>query len=157
MPTKKTLGFKTWREERRRVNSEPGSRIHEVLSGKYDKEGRLVLEKVGEEDVYDRIQSYAEMTDINNIMKRYQQGEEDVLERTQGIYMDATSLPENMADLLNKLNHAEDEFEKLPPEIKNKYGDDFAQFICQFQIEDLMVEPETAVEKVVESEEKSDE
>lgn len=141
MSTKKTdLGFKTWRESSERVYSNSGDPIRIVYSGKLDVDGTLVLEKVGEENIYDYIQSFAESVDINNILKRYQNGEDGVLERVQGFYFDTTQLPKTMSDLLNKINFAESEFEKLPVEFKEKYGNDFEQFLCTFDWSDLVKE-----------------
>lgn len=153
---KKDLGFKTWREEPERVYSNVGDSTHILYSGKYDDEGRIVLEEVGKEDLYQYIQSFAEMTDINNIIKRYENGDTDVLSRVQGFYFDCTQLPKNMPELLNKFNEAERGFSEMPPEFRAKYGNDFAQFICNYDPMDFMqLTPEEiqhSVEKEVENE-----
>lgn len=128
----KGFKFVNWRYSKPGDNSIAGSRYKTEYSGKLDKDGVLVLEEVGKTDLYEYIQSFAESCDINSILKRYQNGETDVLSRVQGFYVDATNLPDNMSEVLNKLNFAEAEFNKMPTEFKEKYGNDFARFICTF-------------------------
>lgn len=124
--------FTAWRVNPERVSSNPGDRYKPTYSSYFDDDGRLCLEKVGQTDLYEEIQSYAESVDINTILARYAAGDTDALQRAQGFYFDATEVPKNTADLLNKLMKAEDEFNKMPVEFKQMYGNDFAQFICQF-------------------------
>lgn len=147
------LKFKTWREDVKRVNCSSGDPVRITYSGKYDDDGCLVVEEVGKENIYELIQSYAESVDINNILMRFQQGDTTALEKAQGFYADATAVPKNMADLLNKLNRAEAGFEKLPADFKEKYGNDFARFICSFDpsdFEEVLDNPQS-VEKTVET------
>lgn len=145
--------FKTWREDVKHVYSESGDPIKITYSGKYDDDGCLVIEEVGKDNIYEYIQSFAESVDINNIIKRFQAGDVSALEKVQGFYFDATSVPKNMADMLNKLNRAESEFEKLPASFKEKYGNDFARFICTFDpsvLTEIVNNPQS-VENVVET------
>lgn len=128
----KGFKFQPWRFTRFDSPTDPGSKVKKTYSGRYDKDGVLVLDYTGDVNVYDEIQSYAEQCDINNIMRRYMAGDSDVLSKVQGFYFDCTSLPDNMPELLNKFNYAQEEFEKLPADFKELYGNDFAQFICQF-------------------------
>lgn len=128
----KGFKFMNWRYAKPGESSISGCRYKTEYSGKLDENGVLVLEEVGKKDVYQYIQSFAESCDINSIMKRYEAGDTDVLERVQGFYFDASDLPDNMPEVLNKLNYAEAEFNKMPSEFKEKYGNDFARFICTF-------------------------
>lgn len=162
MATKKEVSkfkFSTWRESEPFAGSYTGSPEKPEYMPFYDDEGYLKIKEVGKVNVYDRIQSFASECDINMILKRYQMGDTQALSKAQGIYIDATNTPENMADLLNKLNKAEADFEKLPPEFKQKYGNDFVQFICTFDPRDLIakVQENNLVEKPVEKEVKTDE
>lgn len=128
----KGFTFKPWRFSKFDSPTNPGSRIKKVYSGRYDKEGNIVLDEVGEENIYETIQSFAAETDINNIMRRYMAGDVDVLSRVQGFYFDASELPDNVPEMLNKLNYAEEEFSKLPIEFKEQYGNDFVKFLSTF-------------------------
>lgn len=128
----KGFKFTSWRYSKFDSPTDPGSPIKKTYSGRYDKNGVLVLDYTGDVNIYDEIQSYAAECDINNIMNRYMAGDTDVLSRVQGFYFDCTQLPDNMPDLLNKFNYAQEQFENLPADFKEQYGNDFAQFICTF-------------------------
>lgn len=147
------LNFKTWREDHPRVYTCSGSPVKVTYSGRYDDDGNLVLDEVGKDNVYETIQSYAESVDINNVIRRFTAGDTSALEQVQGIYMDATKTPKNMADLLNKINIARDKFDKLSPDVKELYGNDFARFICTFDPLDLqsLTDIPQSVEKPVQT------
>ena len=51
-----------------RVSANPGSPVKVLYSGKYDANGRVVLEKKGEENLYDYIQSFRDSVDLNVIL-----------------------------------------------------------------------------------------
>lgn len=162
MATKKEVSkfkFGTWRESEPFKGSCTGNPEKPEYMPFYDDNGYLKIKEIGKENVYDRIQSFASECDINMIIKRYQMGDVQALSKAQGIYIDASNTPENMADLLNKLNKAEAEFDKLPIEFKQKYGNDFIQFICQFDPRDLIakVQENTLIDSQAVKEVKKDE
>lgn len=135
---KDDLGFMPWRKGRFRSPSECGDRMKVVFTAKREDDGTLSLVETGKEDLYDYIQSFAESCDINMIMRRYENGDTDILEKVQGFYFDTSQVPDNMAELLNKLNYAETQFEAMPASFKEKYGNDFGRFICTFDPSDFM-------------------
>ena len=155
MTDKVKFDFKPWRFKRfREPLSEVGSPIKEVFSSKLDSDGNIVLEKVGEENIYDYIQSFAESVDINSIMARYQNGDVDALNKVQGFFGDFTDVPDSWVDVLNTVNRGRENFERMPIEFKEKYGNDFARFVCTFDFNDLassVAEPNSApvIEKEV--------
>lgn len=132
------FNFSTWRESPKFGGSKSGSPKKVDYSSFVNEKGVLEIVPVGEIDMYAEIQSHAAECDINMIIKRYQMGDENALQKAQGFFIDATNVPENMADMLNKLNRAELEFNKLPVSIKQKYGNDFTKFICTFNPVDLV-------------------
>lgn len=157
----KGFKFVNWRYAKPGDPSVTGSRYKTEYSAKFDENGVLVLEEVGKTDLYEYIQSFAESCDINTIMARYNAGDTDVLQRVQGFYFDVADMPDNMPEILNKLNHAENEFNKMPADFKEKYGNDFARFICTFDPsqlselvagDDLFGVPADSVEKEVKDE-----
>lgn len=135
---KDDLGFQPWRKGRFRSPSESGDRMKVIFTAKREDDGTLSLHETGKEDLYEYIQSFAESCDINMIMRRYEQGDTDILQKVQGFYFDTTQVPDNMADLLNKLNYAESQFESMPASFKEKYGNDFGRFICTFDPGDFV-------------------
>lgn len=134
----KNFKFCNWRyAEPSKPDTCVGSRYKTEYSAKLDDNGVLTLQEVGQSDNYEYIQSFAQSVDINTIMSRYKSGDTSVLERVQGFYFDTSNLPDNMPELLNKLNYAESEFSKLPAEFKEQYGNDFTRFICTFDPDQL--------------------
>lgn len=115
---------------RYRCISNPGCRFHTLYSGHYDENGTVVLDEKGREDIYEYIQSFKDSCDINVLLKRYQNGEIDVLARVQGTYGDFTDMPKTYAELLNKLSDGKTLFDSLPLETRAKFGHNFSEFMA---------------------------
>lgn len=114
-----------------RMRTPVGDPIHTEYAGRYDENGILVLDKVGETNIYNEIQSHADSVDINTIIRRYESGEVDVLSRAQGLFMDVTTAPKTYAEMLNLLRRAEEVFDGLPADIRAQYDNSFEQFFAQ--------------------------
>lgn len=140
MTNKKPLfDFKPWRYDRfDSPISECGSQIKDVYSAKRDNVGNLVVDKVGEENVYDYIQSFAQSVDLDLIMQRYENGETDALNKVQGFFGDFSSVPDNWPAVLNLINQGKVNFERMPSDFKEKYGNDFERFVCTFDLRDFV-------------------
>ncbi len=123
--------FDTQYSPRERIAANPGNPIKTLYAGRYDANGRVVLEEKGTENLYDYIQSFADSVDINVILARFANGETDALSKAQGFYADVTDFPANMADALNRINQAEEMFKSLPLEVRQKFDCSFEQFLSQ--------------------------
>lgn len=153
------MEFKTQYDPHDRVPANAGSSVRTVYCGRYDANGRVVLEEKGTEDLYAYIQSFKDSVDINVILARFSNGDTEALSRAQGFYADVTDFPANMADALNRINQAEEMFKALPLETRQKFDCSFEQFLAQSGTEDWLskmgfetsvpVEPETPPEQVV--------
>ena len=144
---KKNMKFRTqFSEDRPSPKSNHGDRIHPVYGSNYDARGRLILEQTGEESIYDYIQSFKDSVDIHVILKRFQNGETDVLSKIQGVYGDFTQLPNDYASLLNTVNTGRSLFDSLAVDVRAKFGHDFNQFmsaLCDGSINDILKVPPT--------------
>lgn len=87
-----------------------------------DPQGCAYLEKVGETDTQDLIDSYRDETDINRIVRRYTAGDTSVLARVQGVYFDATGAPTNLTTAFETVNLAKDYFNQLPASVQREFG-----------------------------------
>lgn len=126
--------FKPWRLVKFDSPTNAGSRFKKKYSASYNKEGILELHETGIEDVYEYIQSFADEVDLNKILQQFRAtGDVSLLSRAQGFYMDASELPETWPDILNVVDNVKNEFEKMPPEFKENYGNDFAQFLANYK------------------------
>lgn len=130
--------FRTQYDGVRRVVSEPGNPIKQLYSGSYNDRGQVVLIEDGTENLYDFIQSFAESTDIHAILRRYQNGEIDVLEKVQGFYGDITQMPHTYAEALQRIADSEKVFMSLPVEVRAKFGHSFSEFLSASQDADFL-------------------
>lgn len=122
--------FKTQYDARDRIQSNPGSPIKQLYTGAYNERGQVELKEDGTENIYDFIQSFAESTDIHSILKRFENGEVDVLEKVQGFYGDVTDMPKTYAEALQRIADSEKVFMSLPVDVRAKFGHSFSEFLA---------------------------
>lgn len=132
------MKFKTQFDPHDRVHCNKGDPVKILYGAVYDDVGRMNLEEKGRENLYDYIQSFAESVDIHVLLKRFANGETDVLSRVQGAYGDFTQLPNTYAEMLNVVRRGEDFFNELPVETRAKFGHDFSQFIAAMDSPDFL-------------------
>lgn len=130
--------FYTQYDARDRIMSHPGNPIKQLYAGSYNERGQVELKEDGTEDLYAFIQSFAESTDIHSILKRYQNGEVDVLEKVQGFYGDITEMPHTYAEALQRIADSEKVFMSLPVEVRAKFGHSFSEFLAASQEADFL-------------------
>lgn len=130
--------FKTQYDARDRISSNPGNPIKQLFCGSYNELGQVELKEDGTEDLYAYIQSFAESTDIHSILKRYENGEVDVLEKVQGFYGDITEMPHTYAEALQRIADSEKVFMSLPVEVRAKFGHSFSEFLAASQEADFL-------------------
>lgn len=123
--------FKTMFGERKRVYVESGS--GETKEFKIEK-NKLV--KTGTKDLYSEIQSHKEECDIEQIISRVKLGDTSGL-REDGNYIDCTVFPKGLNKTREMIAKAEDEFNKLPIEIRNKFGNDFDNYMNAYGTEEF--------------------
>lgn len=132
------LKFNTQYDARDRIQSNPGNPIKQLFSGFYNERGQVELKADGTENIYDFIQSFAESTDIHAILKRFENGEVDVLEKVQGFYGDITEMPHTYAEALQRISDSEKVFMSLPVEVRAKFGHSFSEFLAASQDADFL-------------------
>lgn len=91
---------------------------------RYDERGHAYLEKVGEVNTYEKIQSYKDQCDIMSILSRYAAGDNSAL-AIPGYYIDTTKLPKTYTEYLNMMNEQREKFDRLPLEIRQKFEMNF--------------------------------
>ncbi|MBU5626552.1 hypothetical protein KQI82_06415 [Oscillibacter sp. MSJ-2] len=142
------MKFKTQFDPHDRVHCNEGVPVKILYGAVYDDVGRMNLEEKGRENLYDYIQSFAESVDIHVLLKRFANGETDVLSRVQGAYGDFTQFPTTYAEMLNVVQRGEDFFNELPVETRAKFGHDFSQFIAAMDSPDFLSRIGAAPEQV---------
>lgn len=132
------MTFPTQYSKRERVHAHLGSPVRTLYGGRYDANGRVVLEEKGKENLYDYIQSFRDSVDLNVILARFANGDTDALSKAQGFYADVTDFPKTMADALNRINECEEMFKSLPLDVRQKFDCSFEQFLSQSGSEDWL-------------------
>ena len=130
--------FKTQFDARDRIKSNPGNPIKQLYAGSYNERGQVELKENGTEDLYDYIQSFAESTDIHSILRRFENGEVDVLEKVQGFYADITEMPRTYAEALQRIADSEKVFMSLPVDVRAKFNYSFSEFLSASQDADFL-------------------
>lgn len=77
----------------------------------------------GDVNIFDSIQELSDYVDIDNIVKRYNNGDIDVLEKVQGFYGDFTTLPNDMRGIYDLNSKGKALFDALPVDVKEQIGD----------------------------------
>lgn len=91
--------------------------------------GKKELVKTGETNTYEKIQAGKEQTLVYNILDRYNKGEIEVLNQTQGAYGDFTNMPTSLAEAQQRLIDAEKTFESLPLEVRREFNHSTTEFL----------------------------
>ena len=138
--------FKTQYDSRERFYTSIGDPVVETYTGRYDKNGDLQLVKTGTENLYDKIQAEAAACDMDNILRRFANGDISVLSQSQGVYADVAGAPMHFTDALNMVRSVEDAFSQLPSDEREKFDNDWVKYGASL-VNPSVVEP--AVEPAV--------
>lgn len=109
----------------------PGCRLVDQYKLSYLDDGTETLEVCGKIDVYEKIQSYRDVTDIKAIIDRCiitQDMRE--LYKTEAFYADMTIMPKSRVDALKSLAEAQNVWSQLPADIKEKFDNDMNKFFA---------------------------
>ena len=139
--------FKTQYDSRARSYTSIGNPIVETYTGRYDKNGDLQLVKTGSENLYDKIQSEAAACDMDNILRRFANGDISVLSQSQGVYADVSGAPMHFTDALNMVRSVEDAFNQMPADEREKYDNDWVKYGASLVNPQIVSAPDVPVEK----------
>ncbi len=111
--------------------SETGSGKVKTYRESISVEGVKSLVEDSEVDTYEAIQAYKDECDIKNIIARANAGDDTALHQRITEYMDTTIMPKTLAEAQNMVIQAEQEFKKLPLNIREKFNHSAEQFIAE--------------------------
>lgn len=94
-------------------------------------DGERTLVVTGKEDFKAFIEASKEETLIDNIINRFQNGDLTVLQRKQGFYVDITNMPSSLAEAQNMLIQLESNFNSLPVEDRELFGNSFDRYVSE--------------------------
>lgn len=107
--------------------SPSGDDIHITYGWIYE-DGVLKYVEKERTNLYAKIQAEKDLTDLHAILSRYEAGDDTALDKVEGMYMDTVDLPKNYAELYTAVSRANDIFDNMPSEIKQKYDNNPAMF-----------------------------
>lgn len=123
------MKFKTMYSEHLVINTAVGSPIKKEYQLRIiDGEEKLV--ETGKSDWYAYIQSHKDSVDIHKILERCAMLDDySMLNRMPATFMDTTDMPKNLAEAHSMIQDAKNFFDQMPVEIKEKYENNYMQFI----------------------------
>ncbi len=122
--------FKTQFQSHDRIPCNSGTSEHILYSPQFDEHGHFELVESGVEDVYDMIQSHKDGTDIHQILRRFENGDVNALNKVQGVFADVTEMPKTYAEMLNHIIAGKNAFMDLPVETRAKFGHSFERWLA---------------------------
>lgn len=128
--------------EKERKETEAGKKVRLTFRWTYDEKGNKTLVEDEEIDRDAEIQSYLEETKIENIINRA--AFDPSIAQKMGARLsdeepqDFTNMPKTLAEAQNIMIEAEQEWKKMPREIKQKFDNDVDKFIAGFGTADWM-------------------
>lgn len=126
--TNEKLMFKTAYGKRENLYTPSGTELENEYGYEINKKGQKVLVKTGETNLHEKIQSYAEETKIENIMRAAAAGDNSHF-MANGIYADIAEMPKTLIEAKQQIQKLENLWNEVPQEIKNKYNNDVEEFI----------------------------
>ena len=133
--------YKTAQDDRERFFAPSGSRMADIYKHEQKAEklsdGTVVyrdeLVKIGETDVYAKIQEARDDCDVYKILDRAACGDITAMHKVQGApeyaYIDTRGLPKNIHEVKKQQDTAVKKFQSLPEEIRAAFGNDPAEFV----------------------------
>lgn len=87
------------------------------------------LKKVGETNIYEKIQESRDATDIQKIIERYQINIDEKIDIRDEI-LDYTGYPGDLIEAYKMTLNAEQIWDKEPASIKEKFGNNFVEYLA---------------------------
>lgn len=97
-----------------------------------DDNGDVQFGQVSEENIYDKIQSYADSCDMDFVKQMILDGECAAPVASDDSFFDTTVFPDNLIDAMNGIKSAAGAFNSLPLELRKKYNNNVYEFAKKF-------------------------
>lgn len=109
----------------------PAGIKEKVIFGiKYEDDGSKTVVVKGMEDIYRKAQEAKESVDINNIIRRFTNGDPFALNKVKTMYGDFTNTPKDIVSMMALINERKEAFMQLPLEVREAYNHDPEQFLA---------------------------
>lgn len=115
-----------------KVGTPTGDKEATTYQTRIDENGHKITEAVGKTNIYDRIQSSLEETKIENIIKRFTEGDISAFQTGEPIYADITGAPKTLMEAQNMIIKITDEFNSLPVEVRAKFDHSPEKYVAMY-------------------------
>lgn len=115
-----------------KVGTPTGDREATTYQTRIDENGHKITEAVGKTNIYDKIQSSLEETKIENIIKRFTEGDMTAFRTGEPIYADITGAPKSLMEAQNMIIKITDEFNSLPVEVRAKFDHSPEKYVAMY-------------------------
>lgn len=115
------------------------------------KNGIKTLVLTGIKNTYEEIQMDLESCKIENILHAALMGDFSKLNAREGTYCDATTMPKSLMEAQNLVIRMKTEFEKMPVEVKEKFGnsaDKYVEMMGTKEFNDIMAPLNEKIAKI---------
>lgn len=114
----------------------PGDPIQIQYESKVMPDGTIVLKESGKKDLQEEINSFLTQTDIFYITSRLAVGDTSVLNPNPAMYGDFTEAPKSLQHAMQTMIDGEKAFYQLPLEVRNRFDNNFRQWLFSVGSED---------------------
>lgn len=110
--------------------SDPGDRYRPVYTAEIADDGTIDLIQTGVEDLQEIYNSQRDSCDVSLIAERYLAGDESALQRGNPVFLDLLGVPKTLMEAYQLQYRAEQAFNGLPVEIRERFNQSFSQFLA---------------------------
>lgn len=144
------IKYRSYQSERVRKPSPAGNIVAPIFKEQLVEEKaadgstihRTRLVQVGETNIPDKINACKDDVNVYKILDRYARGDLLALKRRgELLYADLTKQPRNIHEAVKLVHKAQNEFESLPPEIREAFGNDPEAFLDAAQDKEKFAQP----------------
>lgn len=114
------------------IEAPAGSKEATTYQTQIDENGHKVTIPIGKTNIYDRIQSSLEETKIENIIKRFTEGDISAFRQGEPLYADMTEAPKTLMEAQNMIIRITDEFNNLPVEVRAKFDHSPEKYVAMY-------------------------
>lgn len=114
------------------IEAPAGSKEATTYQTQIDENGHKVTVPIGKTNIYDRIQSSLEETKIENIIRRFTEGDISAFRQGEPLYADMTEAPKTLMEAQNMIIRITNEFNELPVEIRAKFDHSPEKYVAQY-------------------------
>ncbi len=114
------------------IETPAGSKEATTYQTQIDENGHKVTVPIGKTNIYDRIQSSLEETKIENIIRRFTEGDISAFRQGEPLYADMTEAPKTLMEAQNMIIRITDEFNNLPVEVRAKFDHSPEKYVAMY-------------------------